>query len=289
MAYFVDEEIVAQPDCWRRVSDIDAPLPDKGLRVATVGCGTSWFMGMTYAVRREAAGHGWTDAFTASEFPLEREYDAIVAISRSGTTTEVADVLTRYRGPARKIALVGVEDTPVADAADDVVSLAFADERSVVQTRFATTALAVLRASVGDDLAPVIEGAETALAAELPDAAVSAEQLTFLGHGWTVGLAHEAALKVREASQGWVESYPALDYRHGPISIAAPGRAVWMFGAAPLGLAADVERTGAAWLDSDLDPMAHLVLAQRVAVARARAAGLDPDHPRSLTRSVVLK
>lgn len=289
MAHFVDEEIVAQPDCWRRAAEIDAPLPDKGLRVAAVGCGTSWFMGMTYAARREAAGHGWTDAFAASEFPLHREYDVIVAISRSGTTTELADVLTRYRHPARKVALVGVEDTPVADAADDVVSLSFADERSVVQTRFATSALAVLRASVGDDIARIAQDGQAALEADLPDVAVAAEQLTFLGRGWTVGLAHEAALKVREAAQSWVESYPALDYRHGPISIAAAGRAVWMFGAAPLGLAADVERTGAAWLDSGLDPMAHLILAQRVAVARAQRAGVDPDNPRSLTRSVVLR
>jgi fructoselysine-6-P-deglycase FrlB-like protein len=30
------------------------------------------------------------------------------------------------------------------------------------------------------------------------------------------------------------------------------------------------------------------VLAQRVAVALARARNLDPDHPHSLTRSVVL-
>jgi CRISPR-associated protein Cas5a/b/c len=35
-------------------------------------------------------------------------------------------------------------------------------------------------------------------------------------------------------------------------------------------------------------PLAALVLAQRVAVALAKARNLDPDHPHSLTRSVVL-
>jgi glucosamine 6-phosphate synthetase-like amidotransferase/phosphosugar isomerase protein len=34
--------------------------------------------------------------------------------------------------------------------------------------------------------------------------------------------------------------------------------------------------------------MATLVLVQRLAVALAVARGLDPDHPRNLTRSVVL-
>src|SRR3712207_7559300 len=46
---------------------------------------------------------------------------------------------------------------------------------------------------------------------------------TFLGRGWTIGLANEAALKLRESAQAWTESYPAMEYRHGPISITAPG------------------------------------------------------------------
>jgi len=39
---------------------------------------------------------------------------------------------------------------------------------------------------------------------------------------------------------------------------------------------------------SDLDPLAQLVQAQRLAVSVAAARGLDPDRPRALTRSVVL-
>jgi fructoselysine-6-P-deglycase FrlB-like protein len=41
-------------------------------------------------------------------------------------------------------------------------------------------------------------------------------------------------------------------------------------------------------VESGLDPLAQLVQAQRAAVALATARGLDPDHPRNLTRSVVL-
>jgi glucosamine 6-phosphate synthetase-like amidotransferase/phosphosugar isomerase protein len=61
-----------------------------------------------------------------------------------------------------------------------------------------------------------------------------------------------------------------------------------MFGTAPAGLAAQVAATGAEFVDHDLDPMVDLVLAQRVAVARALSLGVDPDQPRNLTRSVVL-
>jgi len=103
-----------------------------------------------------------------------------------------------------------------------------------------------------------------------------------------VGLAHEAALKCREAAVFWAESYQAMDYRHGPISIAAPGRAVWAFADLPEGLPAQIRATGATLVECDRDPVAQLILAQRFAVAVAAGRGLDPYQPRHLTRSVIL-
>ncbi len=61
-----------------------------------------------------------------------------------------------------------------------------------------------------------------------------------------------------------------------------------MFGTPPAGLAEDIAATGASFVHHDRDAQVDLVLAQRVAVQRALDLGLDPDHPRSLTRSVVL-
>ena len=94
---------------------------------------------------------------------------------------------------------------------------------------------------------------------------------------------------MREASQSWAESYPAKEYRHGPIAIAAPGRVTWVFGNAPDGLLADITATGAHGENRPVDAMADLIRAQRVALERARRAGLDPDQPRNLTRSVILE
>jgi fructoselysine-6-P-deglycase FrlB-like protein len=212
----------------------------------------------------------------------------VLAISRSGTTTEVLELLAQYRGRVPTVAITADPATPIVSAADQVVVLDFADERSVVQTRFATSTLALLRASLGQDLNPVAAAAEQALGAVLGPALVEAEQVTFLGRGWTVGLATEAALKLRESCQAWAEAYPAMEYRHGPISIAAPGRAVWAFGEVPAGLEKEVIDTGATFEHSDLDPMADLVRLQRLCVARAERLGIDPDRPRNLTRSVVL-
>ena len=157
-----------------------------------------------------------------------------------------------------------------------------------MQTRFATTALTFLRASTGADVSASIRDAERAIAEDVPAELVTAEQITFLGRGWTVGIAHEAALKMRESCQAWTESYPAMEYRHGPLAIAAPGRAVWMFGDAPTGLDADIAVTGAHFENSALDPLADLVRVHRIALERSLAAGLNPDLPRNLTRSVIL-
>ena len=56
------------------------------------------------------------------------------------------------------------------------------------------------------------------------------DHFVFLGVGWSIGLANEAALKLREAAQAWTESYPAMEYRHGPISVAGPRSLVWALG-----------------------------------------------------------
>ena len=290
MTTFVEQEIADQPRCWSRAADeaatLGQALPAAGERVAVVGCGTSWFMAMSYAALREGSGQGVTDAYVGSEMPATRPYDRVVAITRSGTTTEIIDLLDRWHGTPRTV-LTAVAGTPVTDRAEHTICLDFADEQSVVQTRFATTVLSLLRAHLGADLQPVIRDAQTALQLPVNEFA-TATQITFLGRGWTIGLAQEAALKTREAAQFWAEAYPALDYRHGPIAIAQPDRIVWSLGTPPPGLAHDVQTCGGVFVHQDLDPQAQLVLAQRVAVALAQARGLDPDHPRHLTRSVVL-
>jgi fructoselysine-6-P-deglycase FrlB-like protein len=288
----VATEIGSQPACWRRALEVAATsaelLPGRGERVAVAGCGTSWFMAQAYASLRESAGHGETDAFAASELPPGRRYDRLVAITRSGTTTEVLALLDRARGRQPTLALTADPASPAPGAADETIVLDFADERSVVQTRFATTVLALLRASLGHDLEPVIARAEEAVAAELPAGLLERAQYTFLGSGWAVGLANEAALKLRETGQAWAESYPAMEYRHGPISVAGPGGVVWFLSRPPGRLAEEAAATGALVVTPAGDPMAELVLVQRLGVALAAAKGLDPDRPRNLSRSVIL-
>jgi len=290
---FTSDEIARQPQAWRQAARASATapgLPRPGERVAVIGCGTSLYIARAYALLREGAGLGETDAFAASEFPADRGYDRYVAISRSGTTTEVLDFLAdrRRRGGGQTVALTADPAMPIGGLADSVVDLSFADERSVVQTLFATTALAFLRASLGEDVGPLADRAESAVSDELEPAWLAAEQFTFLGRGWAFGVAQEAALKLRESVTDWTEAYPTMEYRHGPISIAGPGRLVWHFGPGGEQLRAEVDATGGLLIAHDDDPQVDLIRVQRLAVARATRRGLDPDQPRHLTRAVVL-
>ncbi|GAA2058434.1 SIS domain-containing protein [Catenulispora yoronensis] len=298
----VEAEIASQPDTWRRaaaiaVSPTADALPARGERVAVVGCGTSLYMAQAYAALREQAGLGETDAFAASEFPFGRRYDRVVALTRSGTTTEVLELLERLKGVLPTVAVIADPATPAPALADATIVLDFADEKSVVQTRFATTALTLFRAHVAAQSGTVFDVEKAAADAHacatepLPADLLDKTQFAFLGRGWTVGLANEAGLKMTEASLTWTQSYPAMEYRHGPISIASPGTLTWMLGDAPRGLAEQVRATGGAWLDAcadGRDPLAELIRVQRLAVALGAAKGLEVDNPRNLTRSIIL-
>jgi fructoselysine-6-P-deglycase FrlB-like protein len=285
----IAQEVASQPDSWRRATELaeglGAELGGRGMRVAVAGCGTSLYVARAVASLREASGWGETDAFAASEFPSGRRYDRVVSISRSGTTTEVVQLLERLDGLPRTV-VTADPGSPAAARADAAVVLDFADERSVVQTRFATSVLALFRGYLGEDIGGAIADAERALAGPWDPPAF--EHAVFLGHGWTVGLAEEAALKLREATQTYSEAYPAMEYRHGPISLATERSLVWILGTPDPAVAGDAAATGAAVRVASLDPMAELVLVHRTAIALAEAKGLDPDHPVHLTRSVVL-
>ncbi len=288
----VAAEIESQPRCWELAAalagEVGEALPRKGERVAVAGCGTSHNVAQVYASLREGAGEGETDAYAASLLPAGRRYDRLVFVSRTGTTTEVLEAMALVPPSTPTTAITAQPDTPIAKAGTFSIALPFADEEAIVATRFATSVVMLVRVHLCAEAPPLVAAAAEALSAPLPDGALDARQFTFLGLGWAAGLAHEAALKLRESAQAWSESYPSMEYRHGPISVADERSLVWSLGASPRGLEQEVRATGARWEEVRRDPLAELVRAQRLAVDLAEQAGLDPDRPRQLARSVIL-
>ena len=299
MSYLTDE-IASQPECWSKAIEmagsVESALPGPGERVAAIGCGSSLNVARCYAGLREAAGQGETDAFPASEVPAARRYDRLLYISRTGTTTEVLEALRRAPRDVPTTAVSAEPDAPLARETRSVILRDFAAERSVVSSRFITSSVVLLRAHLhgvfpdceSADVRALPELAARELARPLPPGLAGRAEFTFLGRGWAAAVAAEAALKLREASRTWAESYPAMEYRHGPISVSDQDTVVWTLGEVAADLLADARRTGATVITSDADPLAGLIGAQRLAAALAERKGVDPDRPRALSRSVIL-
>ena len=153
---------------------------------------------------------------------------AMTAWSRSrgrGRRPRSCERSSSVRAGTPTVAVVGDPTSPVAAGCDEVVDLSFADDRSVVQTRFVTTVVCFARAALGLDVDALVADAEAALAAPDPPGAEAIDRAVVLGREWRVGLADAAALTLRETARLWAESYPSMEYRHGPIATAGPGGA----------------------------------------------------------------
>ena len=167
-----------------------------------MGCGTSWHMAGSYAAAREAAGAGETDAFTASEMPAGPSVRPAWWPSRArvrpprwcGCSVDLPE-----RIPS--VVITAVPGSPVTAGGRTPRCCWISPTRtSVVQTRFATTALdAAAGQRSGSRPQAESDAAALALRRRCPKGWPSYRRIVFLGAGWTIGLAAEAALKLREA------------------------------------------------------------------------------------------
>ena len=266
-----EREIATQPEIWRiaaaRAGEVASLVPS-GARIAVIRCGTSFHVSQAFAVARESGGEGTSDAFVASEFPSRRSYDG-VAISRSGNTSEVAWALEAVDSATPTAVISAVDEAP--SWWPRAVPWCSGSPMRSRSSRHGSPLLSWLsceRLWVTTSRLP--RATPRVRCGPLPLDPEAVDHFVFLGSGWSVGLANEAALKLREIAGAWSEAYPAMEYRHGPMSVGGPRSAIWPLGHVPEDVLAEVEKTGATVVRNGLDPMAELVLAQRVAVAAAR-------------------
>jgi fructoselysine-6-P-deglycase FrlB-like protein len=285
-------ELASQPSVWRHAQaltdELRSKLPADGARVGVLGCGTSLYVAQAVAIYRERQGYGETDAFPGSEVPADRAWDELIAISRSGTTTEIVDALSTIPRGRPVLGIVGEAGSPVGEHLTKELDLPFADEQSVVQTRFATTVLALLLGAYGWDAEASAEKAERYLTETLPDWAGDIKQFVFLGRGVGSAIAQEAALKFREILATWSEAYATMEYRHGPISAINERSLVWILDDQEPSIDDQIRATGARLIRGEGDPLAELVRIHRFAEGLVDLRGINPDQPPHITRSVVL-
>jgi fructoselysine-6-P-deglycase FrlB-like protein len=285
-------ELASQPSVWRQAQaltdELRSKLPADGARVGILGCGTSLYVAQAAAIYRERNGAGETDAFPGSEVPEGRAWDKVIAISRSGTTTEIIDVVRAIAPETDVLGIVGETGSPLGELLTTELALPFADEQSVVQTRFATTVLTLLLGAYGWDVEASAQRAERYVTESLPDWAGEIKQFVFLGRGVGMALASEAALKFREILATWSEGYATMEYRHGPISAINERSLVWILDDQEPSIDDQIRATGARLIRGEGDPLAELVRIHRFAEGLVNLRGINPDQPPHISRSVVL-
>jgi glucosamine--fructose-6-phosphate aminotransferase (isomerizing) len=244
-----------------------------------------------------------------------------VALSQSGETPEIVDVFERYLAAgARGIAITNNPASPLAEVGDALLELGAGEERAVPATKtflaqlaaFALLAEALGPVPWGDrDLHALPERVATVLddagpASAAAAAIAGADGLVAVGRGFMLGVALEAALKLKETALILAEGLSSADFRHGPIAVLHHGFPLLSLsasGAAEHDLAeleervrargtpllriaphADAELPVPAGTPEALAPIVAVVRAQQLARDLALARGLDPDAPPGLSK-----
>jgi glucosamine--fructose-6-phosphate aminotransferase (isomerizing) len=244
-----------------------------------------------------------------------------IAVSQSGQTPEIVTTLERMQAEgAAGLAITNDGASPLAGAAHATLALGVGAERAVPATKTVTatlTAFALVAAALGaapftrkqlervpEWVAQVV--ADPAPAERVAASLTGAKRLLTVGRGLLFGAALEAALKLKETTMISAEPFSGADLRHGPIAVVDRGMPVLALNAGGpahadmADLVADLRRRGAdvhvaapdagaelplpADVPEALAPIVAVVRAQQVALALARALGLDPDAPAGLSK-----
>jgi glucosamine--fructose-6-phosphate aminotransferase (isomerizing) len=217
------------------------------------------------------------------------------------------------------VAMVNDESSPLAEMAQFFVPLHAGPERSVAASKSFIASLAatldLLAAWTGD---AGMRAAVTALPDKLADSWAlewadalpelhDAEAMYVVGRGHGLGIAQEAALKLKETCGIQAEAFSAAEVRHGPMAMVRQGFPVLLFGQpdesldSVATLARELAAKGARVLSAgvpdapgirlpvvEADPLIAPVLQiasfYRLANALAVERGRDPDRPPHLAK-----
>ncbi|MEL7465625.1 MAG: glutamine--fructose-6-phosphate transaminase (isomerizing) [Pseudomonadota bacterium] len=216
-------------------------------RLTLVACGTAFYACQVAKYWFESIARMPVEVDIASEFryrePPLSDRTAAVFVSQSGETADTLAALTYAADKvAAAIAVVNVDESSIARAADIVLPIRAGTEIGVASTKAFTCQLITLAATAilaGRQRGAISEEEEaqlTRLLAETPRrlaealtleteiAAVAAEvakarDVLYLGRGAMYPLALEGALKLKELSYIHAEGYASGEMKHGPIAL----------------------------------------------------------------------
>jgi glucosamine--fructose-6-phosphate aminotransferase (isomerizing) len=338
--HYTWREIHAQPQAWAatleqmrgHADELRALYRAGGYEsVVFTGCGSPYYLALAAAALFQELSGIPACGLPASEIwlnprsalPAGRR-TLLVAVSRSGETTETlravesfraagrGDALTLSCYPARPLTALGAVNLVFPSGQEE----SFAQTRAFTTLYLATAALAALwanREDLLDELARLPDACRRLLDS-YADLARSLgrdevlQRLFFLGSGLRYGLACELSLKMKEMSLSDSEPFHFMEFRHGPQAMAGPATLI-------LGLVSETNRrhetavldamrargarviaiaegqadvTLASGISEAARGALYLPFGQLLAYERAVARGHNPDRPHNLTAVVRL-
>lgn len=331
--YHTYNEIKAQTEAWTQAIELvrGTTLPESGdfEQVLFTGCGSTYYLSLAAsALYQELTGRA-ARAVPGGELLLNAQTvitgqsTLLVAVSRSGTTTETVRAVEKFRREKRGYVLViSNYDETLSRLADVNIVIRKGQEESMAQTRsfasmyVATTAMCARMAGrnelldsmlelpgLGDQLLSRYETLANEMGSNL-----TFDRYYFLGSGIRYGLACEVNLKMKEMTLTHSEPFHFLEFRHGPMSMVNEKAVV-------VGMLSDVNRPHEAKVLSEMKTLGGTVLSlgeqgadvsfesglpecvrgvlylpvlQLMAFHRSITRGLNPDRPQNLTAVVKL-
>ena len=258
-----------------------------------------------------------------------KEGSLVAAISQSGETIDVVEPfsIAKKKG-ATLLAVTNVLGSTMYRMADKKLMLQAGPEKAVAGTKSFTAMVAnmilLAYATVGDvktgtetleKSAVEIEKilANTESIKELAEKIYKERHIYILGRGLSYPLALEAALKIKEISYIHAEGFAGGELKHGVIALVEKGTPVMVFvpndetKSAILASAMEVKARGAfvIGIGAEENPVfdyfykvadvgassliPHVVFPQLLSYYLTVKLGLNPDKPRNLAKSVVVK
>ena len=326
-------EILSQTEAWAQALDVvnasDLPKAGDYDQVLFTGCGSTYYLSLAAAALyqeltgRSAKAVPGGELLLNSGTVLTDRKTLLVAISRSGTTTETVRAVEKFKNEKHgDVVVVSNYNEALSRLADVNIVIDKGQERSVAQTRsfasmyVAVTAFAAKLAGGSDlldamkklpEIGKLLIGNYESYAKSIGEN-LSFDRFYFLGSGNRYGLACEVNLKMKEMTLTHSEPFHFLEFRHGPMSMVNQNAVV-------VGMLSDANRVHEAKVLSEMKELGgtvaslgeseadvcfesnipecvrgvlYLPVLQLMAFYRSLAKGLNPDSPNNLTAVVKL-
>ncbi|TCL64078.1 SIS domain-containing protein [Rhizobium sp. BK251] len=313
-----EKVIFEQFPYWGKAIGSNAAIGKEEDLLVFLGCGTSFNLALSLAayannLKRKAIavpGAEWLNR--PSYFWPDWKKTHVVALSRSGETTETVAAAKASRAAGAFVSAVTVEpESTLAKNCDQLICSPTHPDEGIVMTVSASLMVLLSLQMIGQTVPrSVIASAQrlaNTLDVALPDIIRDRSHFVFLGGGPLFGIALEGALKLMEMSQLMTQAFHPLEYRHGPISLVDEKTAAIMLYSedqkqAEAKLVSELRQKGALVIglggpgdlelpiDVDLS-LAGLVVLPTLQILGERAAqarNIDTVSPRHLTKVVTL-